>query len=131
MNDERQTLLGVTGSIVLAIIAFSVMPVLLSDAEMTVERLPERIFSGTWFAITSSAWKYSRLPHERRLSPVHAIGLGGLLLIMTSWFIIYAPASAERRWLAVVGPALLAIPGVYLMVMGTRAIRAAELEARE
>ena len=131
MNDERQTLLGVTGSILLAIIVFMAVRVLVFGDQPNGQWAVERILGANWLAITMIATRYHRLPLDRRLPAPHAIGLGGLQLIMISWLVISAPASAERRWFAVLAPALLAIPGVYLMVMGTRAIRATELEARE
>ena len=125
ITPERQTLLGVTGSILFAIIVFMATSLLLLGDQPSGEWAVERILGANWLAITMVATRYHRLPVERRLPPPHAIGLGGLQLVMISWLIIYAPASAERRWLAVIGPALLAIPGVYLMVMGTRAVNAA------
>lgn len=125
LTPERQTALGVAGSILLAILVFVAVRVLLFSEETSGPWLVERIIAGSWFAITTTAWRYSRLPIERRLPSPHAIGVGGLQLIMIAWLIIYAPA-ADRRWFAVLAPALLAIPGVYLMVMGTRAARAAE-----
>lgn len=122
MSDERQTALGVAGSILLAILVFVAVRVLLFSEETSGPWLVERIIAGSWFAISMIATRYHRLPPERRLPAPHAIGVGGLQLIMIAWLIIYAPA-ADRRWFAVLAPALLAIPGVYLMVMGTRAAR--------
>ncbi len=126
MSDERQTALGVAGSILLAILVFVAVRVLLYSEETSDPWLVERIIAGSWLAISMIATRYHRLPPERRLPAPHAIGLGGLQLIMIFWLVITAPASAERRWFAVLAPALLAIPGVYLMVMGTRAARVAE-----
>ena len=126
---ERQTALGVGGNILLAIVVVAAVRALVFGDETSGGWWVQRIVAGSWLAISTVAWRYSRLPIERRLAPPHAIGVRGLQLVLMAWIALTAPNRMNSLWLVVIGACGLALPGAYLLVMGTRAVRAVRAAA--
>jgi hypothetical protein len=118
---ERQTALGLGGNILLAIVVVAAMRAIVFGDETSGGWWVQRIIAGSWLAISMTASRYSRLLTERRLPPPHAIGVGGLQLVLMAWITLTAPNLKNSLLLVVIGACGLALPGAYLVVMGTRA----------
>lgn len=112
------------GNILLATLVFAAVRAFLFGDKPSGEWWVQRIIAGSWLAISMTAWRYSRLPVERRLAPPHAIGVGGLQLVLMAWIVLTAPNRTSSPWVVMLGACGLALPGAYLLVMGTRAVRA-------